>query len=273
MSVMSVVIILEQDISSILTLPWEPILGGLFVGILIGLTGMGGGSLVTPFLIFMLRIDPLTAVGTDIALNALTKLAGAASHAGLGNTDSRTVRILLSGSIPGALIGLLLLRFLPSFGVQNVDIAIKHGLGVVLLVAAFAGFSPSLCGRMCESKVLEDSARRDLLVRIVSFFVGAFVSVTSVGSGSLLVPMMMVAYAFPVTKVVGIDVVHGAILTSIAAAGHMIAATVDYALLSALLLGSIPGVVIGSRLSVSFPKRALQYVLGSLLAVSGIKMF
>lgn len=251
---------------------WEIVLAGFFVGIMMGLTGMGGGSLITPIMIFIFRVPPLFAVGTDLVLGALTKGIGAVAHIRLGNVDITTTKKLLSGSLPGAVLGLLFLKTLQSLHIFSVDSTIKHILGIVLLVVSLGMFYPSIWKYADRLKFSTDERKKIWVIRIISFLVGFIVSITSVGSGSLLVPFMLAAFTLPLPRIIGIDVLHGAILTAVAGAGHLASGTVDYYLLMNLLIGSIPGVLLGSRLSVVFPKRVMEVILGSMLAVSGIKL-
>ncbi|MFZ1082416.1 MAG: sulfite exporter TauE/SafE family protein [Candidatus Kryptoniota bacterium] len=251
---------------------WEIIAAGFFVGTMIGLTGMGGGSLVTPIMIFIFGVQPVFAVGTDLILSALTKTAGAITHVRLKNVNFKITKTLLLGSIPGALTGLLFLRMLSYFHIVSVNSLINHFLGIVLIIVSVGLFYPPVWKFAERLKLSDDKGKKLWVIRGVSFGVGFAVSVTSVGSGSIFVPFLLAAYAIPVSQVVGIDVFHGAILTAVAGAGHLANGTVDFKLLFNLLAGSIPGVVFGSRLSVLFPKRAMEIILGSMLAVSGIKL-
>ena len=251
---------------------WEIVLAGFFVGVMIGLTGMGGGSLITPIMIFIFRVPPLFAVGTDLILGSITKIAGAITHYRLGNVNIPITKMLLSGSIPGAVAGLLFLKILPSFHILSPDSIIKHILGIVLLLVSVSMFYPSIWKYAEWLKSSPDERKKTRVVRIICFVVGCIVSITSVGSGSLLVPFMMAAFTLPLSRIIGIDVLHGAILTAVAGAGHIANGTVNYGLLMNLLIGSIPGVVLGSRLCIIFPKRVMEIILGSMLAVSAMKL-
>jgi uncharacterized protein len=251
----------------------EIVVAGFLIGLLIGLTGIGGGSLITPILIFVFRVPPLLAVGTDLTLGAITKIAGAVTHIRLGNCHAGITNLLLSGSIPGALTGLLLLRILPALCTLTYDSIIRHTLGIVLLLVSVALFFPSVWKHAERLKSQTDTRKYVWLIRSATFTVGLLVSITSVGSGSLLVPLMLAAVPLPFSQIIGIDVVHGALLTSVAAAGHIVAMdSLNYKLLANLLLGSLPGVVLGSRLTISLPRRAMEIVVGSMLVVSGVKL-
>ncbi|MGO9482510.1 MAG: sulfite exporter TauE/SafE family protein [Candidatus Kryptoniota bacterium] len=251
---------------------WEIIAAGFFVGTMIGLTGMGGGSLVTPILIFIFGVQPVFAVGTDLILSALTKAAGAITHVRLKNVNFKITKSLLAGSIPGAVVGLLFIKIILHFHVFSIDLFINRFLGAVLILVSVGLFYPSIWNFAKRLKSSVDGGRKTLVVRSVSFAVGFAVAITSVGSGSIFVPFLLATYSLPISQVVGIDVFHGAVLTAVAGAGHLANGTVDFHLLFNLLIGSIPGAVLGSKLSVSFPKRATEIILGSMLVVSGIKL-
>ena len=251
---------------------WEVMLAGLVIGTMIGLTGMGGGSLITPAMIFLFRVQPLVAVGTDLVLGALTKTVGAVAHYRLGNVNLKITKVLLTGSIPGALLGLTVLWILPSLHFVAADTFIKHALGVVLLLVSIGMFFPSAWTIAERFKSQSEMPRHVWAFRGVSFGVGFVVSITSVGSGSLLVPFLLASITLPLTRIIGTDVLHGAILTLVAGAAHLASGNVNAPLLLNLLAGSVPGVVLGSKLAVAFPKRGVEIVLGVVLAVSGIKL-
>ncbi|HUI30529.1 MAG TPA: sulfite exporter TauE/SafE family protein [Candidatus Acidoferrales bacterium] len=251
---------------------WEIIAAGFFVGTMIGLTGMGGGSLITPIMIFIFRVQPVFAVGTDLVLSALTKIAGAITHVRLKNVNFKITGTLLSGSLPGAIVGFIFLRLISYFHPFSIDSFITHSLGAILIVVSVGLFYPPIWKLADKFKSSPDVRRRVFGIRAVSFGIGFAVSITSVGSGSIFVPFLLATYAIPVSQVVGIDVFHGAILTAVAGAGHLANGTVNFNLLLNLLIGSVPGAILGSRLSVSFPKRATEIILGSMLVVSGIKL-
>jgi uncharacterized membrane protein YfcA len=252
--------------------PIETVVAGFFIGIMIGLTGMGGGSLMTPVMIFIFKVQPIFAVGTDLALSSITKIAGSFVHLRLKNVDFKVTGSLLSGSIPGAVVGLLLLRLISFLQISSVNLFINRFLGMVLIFVSVGLFYPSLWRFAHKIKFSMDEGRKKAIVRTLSFIVGFAVSITSVGSGSIFLPFLLAVYPLSISQVVGIDVFHGAVLTAVAAVGHMVNSSVDFHLLVDLLIGSVPGVVLGSKLSVSFPKRVMELILGSMLAFSGIKL-
>jgi uncharacterized membrane protein YfcA len=245
---------------------------GAIVGVLIGLTGMGGGSLMTPMMIFLLRVSPLTAVGTDLVFAAVTKIFGAAVHYRLGNVDLKLSYRLLTGSIPGALFGILLLKFIQLTGIVSVETFLKEALGIVLILVAVSLFYRPLWENLNKKTAASVVAKRARITVIYSFAIGVLVSITSIGSGTLFMPFLLFFYTMHPSKLVGTDVLHGAVLVSGAALFHLFSGNVNAALLLNLLLGSVPGVILSSRLSVLFPKRILELILASVLFISGYKL-
>lgn len=249
---------------------WEITLAGFIVGIMVGLSGMGGGSLITPMMVFVFHIPPLIAVGTDLLLGTITKTVGAFEHYRLKNIDFQITKTLLSGSIPGAISGLILLRILPVVNFYSVDKLIKQLLGVILILVAVSLVFPSIWRYVKEIKNSQSESTQRRIIQVFSYMVGFFVSLTSVGSGSLFVPFLLAFYSLPLSKVVGIDVFHGAILSLVASLGHI--GNIKFLLLVNLLIGSIPGVILGSNLSSIFPRRIIQLILAFMLIISGLKL-
>lgn len=243
---------------------------GLVVGILIGLTGMGGGSLLTPALIVLLGLDPLTAVGTGLVIAAVTKLFGSAAHGRLGNVDVTTTLTLLAGSIPGALVGMSLLWGVLYTGLIAPGSLVKSAIGLTLVLAAL-----SLWTRPIWEKRSTQAARNPTVVRSstvgVAFVVGALVSLTSVGTGTLLVPFLIFFRRLPVARVVGTDIAHGLVLTALVATLYGVGGHVEWALALAVLVGAVPGVVLGSHMSLRVSQSTMERILGSVLLVCGLK--
>ncbi|MBI4853221.1 MAG: sulfite exporter TauE/SafE family protein [Acidobacteria bacterium] len=250
----------------------EVILAGFIVGIMIGISGMGGGSLITPMMIFVLNVPPLTAVGTDLLLGAITKTVGATQHYRLGNVDLKVIKTLLTGSIPGAISGLLFLRILPHINFYSVDKLIKQLLGVILLLVAVGLLYPSIWEHIEKLKNSKSESTQKRIVQIFSYVVGFFVAITSIGSGSLFVPFLLTFYPTSITQVVGTDVFHGAILSLVASSGHIVNGDINFLLLTNLMIGSLPGVVLGAKLNNLLPKRLIQLLLAFMLTVSGLKL-
>jgi uncharacterized membrane protein YfcA len=243
------------------------------VGILIGLTSMGGAALMAPFLILIIGVRPATAVGTDLAYGAVTKIVGAWVHLKQGTVDLPVVRKLATGSIPGGILGALLVILLPRY-TQDAEHYIKKAIGVLLLIVAVVLLVRVLAPveqATPSVKKLQFLNERGTVIwgAVVGFCVGA----TSVGSGSLLAPFLMMLYPSKTSRVVGTDVFHAAILVSVTAMAHATSGGVEWGLMPALLAGSIPGVLLGSRAAAWVPARPLRTGLAALLLVTGYSMF
>jgi hypothetical protein len=246
-------------------------LTGFLVGLLIGLTGMGGGALMTPFLILVLGTRPIVAVGTDLVYGAVTKIAGAWLHWRQGTVDMRLALRLAVGSVPGGVIAVAAIRFMPESGV-DADAAVRRALGFVLIAVAIV-----LIARLRGSLPLTLPDRWLLRLQgggtyVTGAIVGALVGFTSVGSGSLLVPFLISVYRLSAAQVVGTDVFHAAILISVTAVGHAQGGAVDWPLAAALLIGSLPGVTIGSWMAPRVSSRALRAGLAALLLLTGVNL-
>jgi uncharacterized protein len=241
------------------------------VGILIGLTSMGGAALITPFLILIVGVQPVTAVGTDLVYGAVTKVVGAWLHLKQGTVDLAVVRRLAIGSLPGGLLGALVVNLLPklSQGAQRFE---QRAIGAILVLVAiilfarFAGASP----RALQPATLAflEKTGMPLWGAVVGFCVGF----TSIGSGALLVPFLLLLYPAKSAKVVGTDVFHAALLVSVTGIARAASGGVEWRLIPLLLAGSIPGVLLGSRLAVHVPARQLRTGLAGVLLLTGIRM-
>lgn len=243
------------------------------VGILIGLTSMGGAALMAPFLILVLGVRPVTAVGTDLVYGAITKIIGAWVHLRQGTVDLHVVRKLAIGSIPGGLAGALVVALLPRF-THDAEHFVKKAIGtllVVLAVVLLARVLTPVAPATPPVKRLQFLHQKGTIIwgAVVGFCVG----MTSVGSGSLLAPFLMMLYPSKTSKVVGTDVFHAAILVSATGLFHVATGGVEWSLIPTLLAGSIPGVLLGSHLAGRIPMRPLRTALAALLLVTGYSMF
>jgi uncharacterized protein len=247
---------------------------GLFIGILIGLTGMGGGALMTPALILFKLARPTLAVGTDLVWNALTKGVGSIVHIKQQTVDTRIVKRLAIGSIPGALCGIALLAYLRHRGIKSEDHLVVMVLGTALIGVALSLFFRSIFGARLPTDGVEGLSRGPAwLTSVIGLVVGFLVSITSVGSGTMIVASLVFIYpTTPLKKLVGSDIFHALFLVGVSAIGHMGLGTVNTKLLIGLLIGSVPGVVIGSRLSMIFPEKVLRPVLATTLLYLGAKL-
>ena len=247
---------------------------GFVVGFLVGLTGMGGGAVMTPVLILLGWARPVMAVGTDLVCGAVTRVVGAFVHFRQETVDFTIVKRLSLGSIPGALVGLALLGLWRSRGGGAMDRAVVRLLGLALVCVALSLFARSLQGR--RGRIVGDIVNSNTppwLTSLIGALIGCLVSLTSVGSGSLIVACLVVMYpAVPLKRIVGSDIVHALFLLAVSALGHIGMGSVDVPLLGGLLIGSLPGVWLGSRMSAIFPEKVLRPILATTLLVLGYKL-
>ncbi|CAB4913436.1 unannotated protein [freshwater metagenome] len=247
---------------------------GLGVGILVGTTGMGGGSIMTPLLILVVGTAPAAAIGTDLAYAAVTKTVGGWRHLRAKTVDIRLCIWLGFGSVPGAVVGVWLLHVLQRRLGANFDDVIIYALaGALLLTAAAvlarALFIPEHLRVERESSDLHLTSTRAGTVAF-GFVVGVVLGTTSAGSGALIALGLILFYKLSPRRVVGTDVAHAAILLWVASIGHMITGNVDYGLAGNILIGSIPGVWIGAHLATRLPTQGLRPLLGVVLLAAGL---
>jgi uncharacterized protein len=248
-------------------------LSGFAVGIIVGLTGVGGGSLMTPLLVLVFGIHPATAVGTDLLYAALTKAGGTLIHRNKGNVDWKITGLLAAGSIPAALITLALLSQLPARSPQVTHL-ISFSLGTALLLTALAIVFRA---RIINWSLRHENAfyRRHLGATTVAVgaLLGMMVTISSVGAGALGVAALFFLYPrLPAVRIVGSDIAHAVPLTLVAGIGHWILGSVDWILLGSLLLGSLPGIWLGTQISSRIPDRVLRPLLASMLVLIGAKL-
>lgn len=253
---------------------WMFTLSGFIVGVIVGLTGVGGGSLMTPLLVLLFGIHPATAVGTDLLYAAITKAGGTVVHARKGHVDWRVTRLLASGSIPAAGLTIWALSFLPKQSAAVSQI-ISVSLGVALLLTAGA----ILFRRQLQQQALthaDDAAHNEWrapLTVTVGALLGVLVSISSVGAGALGVAALFYLYPrLPTLRIIGSDVAHAVPLTLVAGLGHWLLGSVDWSLLGSLLLGSLPGIWLGSHASARVPDRFLRPALATMLLLIGGKL-
>jgi hypothetical protein len=245
-------------------------LSGFIVGLLIGQTGVGGGSLMTPLLVLLFGIHPATAVGTDLLYASATKTVGTLVH-GLNHTvDWRIVRRLASGSVPATVITLLAISHNDVAGPMSGRI-ISLVLGVMLLLTAVSlVFRQRFLTLMAP--VLEGIAPRQALRLTVAtgIVLGVLVTLSSVGAGAMGVTALLLLYPrVPMKVIVGSDIAHAVPLTLVAGVGHWLLGSVDWPLLTSLLSGSIPGIILGSYLSAHIPDTVLRPILAAVLCIVG----
>jgi len=252
---------------------WQFTLAGLLTGVLVGMTGMGGGSLMTPILVFLFGIPPSTAIGTDIAHGAAFKTVGAVQHRRMGNVRARLAGWMLVGSIPASLLGVWLnVRITDQYG-DGAKSVMGQVLGAALLFGAVGLIAKSVVQSDAIGDLDWSLSNRDRVAAIlIGVFGGFIVGLTSVGSGVFFGLTLLIVFPLRAHKVVGTDIFHAAVLLYVAGAAHWAAGNIDFGILFWLLLGSIPGVLIGGRLTVSIPESGLRLVLAGVLGLAGIKL-
>jgi hypothetical protein len=253
---------------------WELSLTGLLIGLLVGMTGMGGGALMTPILILLFGFKPTLAVGTDILHGAVFKTFGAARHRGLGTVHARLTFWMLLGSAPMSLLGVEVADWLERSRGGGVESASAKVVGAALVLGGLGLIAKTFVRRGVQP---DDApfllAKRD---RVIAFALGAtggfIVGLTSVGSGTFFAPVMLTVFPLTAAKIVGTDIFHAAALLWVAGVSHLLHGNVDLGAMGWLLLGSIPGVLLGSQVTVRLPERSLRVGLATVLAASGVRL-
>lgn len=242
-----------------------PALIGLIVGIVVGGTSTGGGALLTPALVLIAGVPPSIAIGSDVLIASGMKLFGGGFYAVRREVDWTTVLRLAGGSIPGAVVGIWVLNHIP---IALLETALQRSLGLVLMLAGASLFVRIRYGHGVSA------ARFPALATTVGlgFLTGLLVSMTSIGSGSLLLCVLAFFYPLRAQTMVGTDLVHALLLSATATVGHYAAGRVDVGLAAAVLVGAIPGVLIGARLATGVPERALRASLATILIAIGLQL-
>jgi len=245
-------------------------LTGFCVGALVGMTGVGGGSLMTPLLILLFGIHPVAAVGTDLLYAAVTKSVGTLVHGYTHTVDWRVVRRLSAGSIPMAVLTLGLLSLFDLSSAHAARLT-SRALGATLLITALALlFRTSLLTYLRARFPGLRRRRGAALTVVMGGILGVLVSISSVGAGAIGVTALIILYPeLSAPRIVGSDIAHAVPLTLIAGAGHWILGSVDTGILGSLLTGSIPGIVVGSWVTIRVPDRVLRLVLAGVLFLVG----
>ncbi len=254
------------------------VLAGFFVGLVVGLTGVGGGSLMTPILIFFFGVKPHLAIGTDLLFAAFTKLGGTVRLARARVIDWRIVGSLSAGSIPAALITLYVLH---RVGPANpaVQSLMTSTLGVALLLTAAATLYKAVRGKALPATLVagQEAAaakpRHWSLPLLLGAMVGTLVTLTSVGAGAIGVSVLLIVYPLlPLPRIVAADIAYAVPLTLVAGLGHASLGSVDWSLLALLLAGSLPGIWLGTHLMHRINERVVRSLLSVLLAWAGLKL-
>jgi uncharacterized membrane protein YfcA len=249
------------------------ILSGFAVGFLVGMTGVGGGSLMTPLLILLFHVHPLTAVGTDLLYASITKTGGSLVHAFNRTIDWRIVARLALGSLPASLLTLLVFRLLKVDPVAA-SALITRVLGVALLATALAlVFRRRLLASYTRRVGVLSEQQTLRFTVLTGVFLGILVTISSVGAGALGVTALILLYPeLPVVKIAGSDIAHAVPLTLVAGLGHLMNGGIDVAMLVSLLVGSLPGVILASLFAPRLPDLALRLLLAGTLTVSGLRL-
>ena len=268
-------------------------LAGLFVGILIGLTGMGGGSLLAPILILFFRVPPVWAVSTDLAYSTVTKAVGSLIHIRAKHVNFKIALWLGCGSVPATFISVFLVQYVRKHYGTFINGFILHAIGFVLILVAVVVLLKPYIVRSLEKRnqeaqkqealIAENATEpqvtrkrgfsRPLITALIGAIVGILVGFTSVGSGTLIVVSLVMLYPKLTTKeLVGTDIFQGFMLVTAGAVAYLFGGTINWTITGLLLIGSLPGVVIGSQLSKYIPNRYMRPVLAIVLAGSGFKL-
>ncbi len=245
---------------------------GLCVGFIVGLTGVGGGSLMTPLLILLFGVHPVTAVGTDLLYAAVTKSAGTLVHGFNKLVDWRIVGQLALGSVPAAALTLWILA---TTGAQTAEAAQVFGLilGAMLLLTALSLFFRAQLVTFAKSHRELPHTPQAILTTLFGAAIGVLVSISSVGAGAIGVTVLMLLYPkLPLHRIVGSDIAHAVPLVLVAGSGHWIIGNVDWHMLLSLAAGSVPGIVIASRLAPRVDERVIRWLLATVLSIVGLRL-
>lgn len=251
---------------------WKLSVAGLLIGLLVGLTGMGGGSLMTPLLVLLFGFKPTVAIGTDILHGAIFKSFSSVQHRRLGHVHARLTAWMLLGSAPASLAGVAFSAWLESRYGDGFEAVVKDILGAALIVTGIAFLVKTFVHKSAPDLPFLLARRDRVSAAVVGLFGGFVVGLTSVGSGTFFALAMLALYPLTAAKIVGTDIFHAALLLWVAGAGQLVAGNVDLGATGWLLIGSIPGVLLGGHFTVHLPDKALRVALGVTLTVAGLKV-
>ena len=252
---------------------WELTLTGLLIGLLVGVTGMSGGSLMTPILVLVFGFNVVVAVGTDILHGAIFKTIGAWRHRVLGHVHARLSFWFALGSVPASLAGVYVVEVLERRYGEDVNDIASVMLGAALILGGLGFFVKTFVGRPKADDRPYRLRNRDRLIGFVVGLAGGFIlGLTSVGSGTFFGLMLLLLFPLTAAKIVGTDIFHAAVLLWAAGLAHLSADNVDLGAMAWLLLGSIPGILVGSQLTVRLPERGIRIALASVLFLAGVKL-
>jgi uncharacterized protein len=249
------------------------VLFGFGIGLLVGMTGMGGGSLMTPLLILIFGTNPSTAIGTDIFYAAITKIVGSWRHLKLGTVNMELVRWLAYGSVPAAVAGVGLIALVEQqVSEDRLNELLYAVLGGTLLMVGVVTLARALIlrGLIEERERFEVETRHKVAAVMIGATTGFVIGITSAGSGTVIAILLIAVYRLSPKKVVGTDIVHAAILLSAASIAHFFGGNIDFGLAGNILIGSVPGVIVGAALSDRAPQGLIRVALGLVLVGSGV---
>jgi uncharacterized protein len=251
---------------------WLAIVSGFGVGAIIGMTGVGGGSLMTPLLMGVFKLNPAVAIGTDLWFAAITKTSGATAHHRHGHVDYRITGLMLAGSIPAALVTIALMHFT---GItKGWASALTFSLGIALLLTAVTVAYRQVWHRVgLKLEAWVPPARKPYLTVAAGLLLGVLVSLSSIGAGAIGATLILILYPrLPTQRLVGTDIAHAVPLTLVAGIGHATLGNVNWGLLGALVIGSLPGIWLGARLTKSLPEKITRALLCVSLVTAGLKV-
>src|SRR3954452_3718775 len=253
---------------------WQFTLSGFLIGVLVGLTGMGGGSLLTPILVIFFGFKPTLAVGTDVLHGAIFKSFGAVRHRRLGTVHARLTLWMFLGSGPLSLLGVAVANWLKHRYGGTAQTYEGYAVGAALIAGGLGFFAKGMIHRGIQASDAPFLlSRRDKVVAVtIGAVFGFVVGLTSVGSGTFFGLVMVLVYPLTLPKIVGTDIFHAAALLWVAGIGHLVSGNVDLHATAWLLTGSIPGILISSRFTVKLPDVILRIALGTILLLSGVKL-
>ncbi|OGT71710.1 MAG: hypothetical protein A3I13_05085 [Gammaproteobacteria bacterium RIFCSPLOWO2_02_FULL_47_50] len=252
-------------------------IAGFIVGFIVGMTGVGGGSLMTPILVLFFAIKPAVAVGTDLLYAAITKSGGILVHNKKGTIEWHIVRLLSLGSIPSALLAVFVLKYLEQAGI-NYDKLITSSLSVALILTSVVLLFKDQLQRLGQNERFDAirALHRQLqtpMTIIAGVVLGVLVTLSSVGAGALGAAILFFLYPrLPSIKIIGTDIAHAVPLTAVAGLGHMHIGTIDFTILAMLLAGSLPGIYLGSHCATRLPEQVIRPALASMLFLIGIRL-
>jgi hypothetical protein len=247
-----------------------PVVAGLIIGFLIGLTGMSGGALMTPFLLLVMKLDPILAVGTDLTFAAITKMLGDIQHRREKNVSIKRVLWLAVGSIPASFLSA---QFILNQSVDRAMIKelLPHILGVTLIIVSLIivarGFH-----LLSNITIFEMEWPPSWVLVIIGAPGGLLVGMTSIGGGTVIIAMLLIFFSIPLNQLIGVDVAHGALLAMIAAVNYLFAGQVDFVLVGLLLIGSLPGVWLGASTINRIDLRIVRGILAVSIVAAGLEL-